>query len=282
MRKFAVFILSHGRAGNIPTLKTLKNGNYTGDIYILVDDEDKQQDEYKRLYGDKVIIFSKAEMESRIDTGDNFTDRRVILYARNKCFEVAEQLGLDYFLELDDDYNNISYRKLIDGQLTQRVKVKQLDRLFEDMCEFLDVTGASAVAFGQGGDFIGGKSSKLWSDQLSRKCMNSIFCKTSRPFKFQGRINEDVNAYTNLGRQGKLFFTVANVMINQKQTQANKGGMTDIYVDNGTYLKTFYSVMYSPSCVKISIMGDTHMRIHHKVLWNNCVPKILDEKYKKR
>lgn len=80
-----------------------------------------------------------------------------------------------------------------------------------------------------------------------------------------GRINEDVNTYTNLGRRGELFMTIGAVQLGQKQTQKNSGGMTELYLDSGTYVKSFYSVMYAPSCVKISLMGASHKRIHHQV-----------------
>lgn len=43
---FAVFILSHGRADNIKTIKTLKKQGYTGKIYIIIDDEDEQESLY--------------------------------------------------------------------------------------------------------------------------------------------------------------------------------------------------------------------------------------------
>lgn len=43
MRNFAVFILSHGRAGNVKTYQTLINQGYTGNIYIVIDDEDDMQ-----------------------------------------------------------------------------------------------------------------------------------------------------------------------------------------------------------------------------------------------
>ena len=97
-RKFAVFILSHGRADNIITLKALQKGNYTGKVYIIVDDEDEQLNEYKRLHGDKVVVFSKEKMDGTFDIGDNQNDRRVVVYARNKCHDIAKDLGLDYFL----------------------------------------------------------------------------------------------------------------------------------------------------------------------------------------
>ena len=50
---FAVFILSHGRAGTIKTLKMLKKGNYTGKTYIIIDNQDEQGEEYKKLYGEQ-------------------------------------------------------------------------------------------------------------------------------------------------------------------------------------------------------------------------------------
>ena len=49
----------------------------------------------------------------------------------------------------------------------------------------------------------------------------------------------------------------------------------------GTYLKSFFSVMYAPSCVRLQMLGSNHKRIHHKVLWENCCPKIISEKYRK-
>ena len=111
--------------------------------------------------------------------------------------------------------------------------------------------------------------------------MNSFFCKTDRRFEFIGSINEDVNAYVTLGQKGDLFFTVAEASLDQQDTQQNKGGLTDIYLDLGTYIKSFYSVVCSPSCVRVISMGCTHRRIHHKINWNNCCPKIIDKKYKR-
>jgi hypothetical protein len=76
---FAVFILSHGRANNVKTYKALQRSGSTGKIYILVDDEDKQLSQYKEIYGDKVIVFSKDEVATYTDAGDNFGKRNVIL-----------------------------------------------------------------------------------------------------------------------------------------------------------------------------------------------------------
>lgn len=277
---FAVFILTHGRPEKIVTLNSLKAGNYTGEYYIVIDNEDDKEDEYRRLYGDKVIQFDKLAISKTFDTADLSEDRRTIVYARNACFDIAKQIGVKYFLELDDDYTSFMYRYPDNGKLGYAA-AKNLDALFEAMIEFLDVSGALTVAFAQGGDFIGGINSGNFQKGLLRKAMNTFFCDVEKPFEFVGRINEDVNTYTLLGNKGKLLFTITNANITQVQTQANAGGMTDVYLDSGTFLKSFYSVIFSPQAVKISTMGDKHMRIHHKVNWNACTPKILNEKYKK-
>ena len=283
MRKdFAVFILSHGRASNVITIKTLRSIGYTGDIYIIIDNEDDQRAEYEMIDDVKdVIVFDKAKEMERTDTADNFKDHRLVVYARNKCHDIAKDLGLTYFLELDDDYTNFGIRYDDNGTLKRR-DIQNADKLFDDFIKFLDVSGALTVAFAQGGDYIGGVGSKVWNDRLARKAMNCFFCRTDRPFKFSGSTNEDVNAYITYGNKGYLMFTVADICMDQLQTQSNAGGLTDIYLDNGTYVKSFYSVIHQPQCAKISTMGNKFRRIHHKINWDRCTPKILSEKWKKK
>ena len=277
---FAIFILTHGRADHVITYNAVKKSGYTGKLYFLIDNEDSTADEYYSRYGDKVVMFDKKEIAKRIDAGDNRDERTAILYARNACFEVAKDLGLKYFLQLDDDFTDFMWR-YIEGRKLKHAYPTDLDAVFEAMCEFLEVSGAQTVAFAQGGDFIGGKENQATKKGLLRKAMNTFFCATDRPVRFKGRMNEDVTAYTLLASQGEIFFTVPQMMVNQVATQAGEGGMSEVYMDSGTYVKSFYSVMYCPSCVKVALMGDKHKRIHHRVNWAYAVPKILDESWKK-
>lgn len=278
---FAVFILSHGRADNIKTLRCLEKCGYTGDWYIIIDNEDKQSDEYYRIHGkDRVIMFDKLEAMKHTDMGDNFPERNVVVIARNVCHDIAERLGLEYFLVLDDDYKSFDIR-YIDGESLRACGIRNIDCVFDGMLDFLDESGALTVAFAQAGDYIGGAQSNTFQKGILRKAMNSFFCRTDRPFKFFGRINEDVNAYVKLGSEGKLFFTIMPIGLVQTETQQNAGGLTDAYLELGTYVKSFYSILYSPSCVKISAMGNKDYRLHHQINWNNAVPKILDEKWRK-
>ena len=278
--KFAVFILTHGRANNVITYATLKKQGYTGKIYLMVDDTDQQIEEYKKIYGKQVIVFNKQKAIDYTDSADNFTNRKTIIYARNWNFVIAKEMGLDYFLQLDDDYTNF-YNTLDNNgnYITQHRHLKSLDKICEVFVQFLIDSGADTVCMSQGGDFIGGAGSKVAKlgsqGKFARKAMNSFFLSTAKPFKFQGRINEDVNSYVGLGNLGKLFITVPRIRLEQKQTQTNAGGMTDVYLNSGTYIKSFYSVMYAPSCVKITKMGVSNMRLHHMVKWKYAVPEIV-------
>lgn len=275
------FILTHGRPNNVKTLQTLKRCGFTGKYYLIVDDEDSKKDDYLSKYGDKVILFNKTEIAKTFDEGDQGKDRRAVIYARNACFEIAEKLGIKYFIQLDDDYTNFSYR--FDPDLKYRHKsIKNLDKIFSIMLDYYKSIPAVTLAMAQSGDFIGGKSGGFGKEiRTKRKAMNSFICSTDRKFKFIGRVNEDVNTYVNLGSRGLIFLTINNVSLNQETTQKNSGGMSELYLDSGTYQKSFFTVMFAPSCVIITEMGSKYKRLHHQIDWGKAVPKILSESVKK-
>lgn len=282
-KNFAVFILTHGRPENIITYESLKKSGYTGKLYFIIDNEDKLQNEYINKYGvENVIIFDKQKYADESDECNNFDDHRCILMARNACFDIAKKIGIKYFIQLDDDYT--SFRFTADNNYNYRTDsktIKNINKTFDSFIDFYEKSNALSIAFSQGGDFIGGEGSSVWTKKLSRKCMNSFFCSVDRPFKFIGTMNDDVNTYTTLGSRGFLFFTLAWIRLEQKATQSQSGGISDMYKKYGTYIKSFTTVMNMPSSVKISKMGVSDLRIHHKINWNNTVPKIINENIKK-
>lgn len=263
------------------TLASLNRAGYTGPLYIVIDNEDKTADRYFELYGDKVIVFDKAQIAETFDEGDNTGDRRSVVYARNACFEIAKELGLTYFMQLDDDYVNFNYRTNADLQY-QFGYIRNLDQILEYLVAYYASIPALSIAIAQGGDYIGGKENPIDKSMGGRrKCMNTFICSTERPFKFIGRINEDVNTYTRLQNLGNLFLTFPLVATQQNNTQSSSGGMTELYLDSGTYIKSFYTVMFQPSSVKIALMHTEHERLHHLVQWSKTVPMIIREGHKK-
>ena len=134
-KDFAVFILTHGRPDNIITLNTLKKCGYTGKIFLVIDNEDKRANEYFERYGEKMVIqFDKKKYADETDEGNNFDERRTILMARNASFDIAKQVGVKYFVELDDDYSEFSYR--FKNKIGYSAFIKNIDKVFESFIEF--------------------------------------------------------------------------------------------------------------------------------------------------
>lgn len=281
-KDFAIFILTHGRADNVITLDTLKKCGYTGKVFLVIDNEDKRADEYFERYGRKMVIqFDKKKYADECDECNNFDERRTITMARNASFDIAKQVGVKYFMQLDDDYTKFEYR-FADKQNTKLLvrRVGDLNTVIKLHLAFYKKTTFKSIAFAQGGDFIGGVD----GDYLlaKRKCMNSFLCSTDRPFKFVGAMNEDVNTYTTLGSRGDLFLTVPLVSLTQKPTQQQAGGISDMYLKYGTYCKAFTTVMNMPSSVKVVMINTSNPRLHHKINWKNTVPKIISEELRKQ
>tara|TARA_R110000796_G_scaffold229663_5_gene347086 strand:+ start:644 stop:1519 length:876 start_codon:yes stop_codon:yes gene_type:complete len=286
MRKdFVAFILTYGRPNNCITVESLRKSGYTGDVVILVDDDDPSLPEYREVYGDQVHVMSKLDAAAITDTGDCAKHYRGTVYARNACFPIAKQLGYRYFVELDDDYGWFGYRYpgKRDGETEPKMhgwKILDIDAVWESLVDLLNDTGAHSVAMSQGGDHMGGTIDG-YQMKLMRKAMNSWVCDVKKPFTFVGRMNDDVSTYVSGNRVGRLFFTVKPLQLNQLQSQAMPGGFTDLYLDGGTYLKSFYSVMIAPSCVKVSTIGRNNHRMHHAINWNATAPKIINESHRK-
>ena len=291
-KPFCVFIISHGRPDKVVTLRTLKRCGYTGPLFIVCDNEDKTVDQYRKNHGaGMVLVFDKPHYASLVDSCDNFQNRRTTTHARNACFDLAKEREFEYFLVLDDDYTAFEHTFDRDGNGSDSLVMG-----FKSVCDAVFCFMEShirikSVCFMQGGEIIRGlhkldKVNRCAARRgiypfIKRKAMNSFFCKSSRRFWFFSRLNEDVNTYLSYGGKGDLFLTIPDIHLNQIQTQGNEGGMSDAYLVSGTYVKSFYSVMIAPSACRVDFNKDLH-RLHHKISWNNAVPKILDDTYKKK
>lgn len=283
-KKFAALILTHGRPDSVTTYRALRKGGYTGPIVLVVDDLDATREQYVERYGDQVVVFDKRAAMKATDTCDNFSDHRAIVFARNASFGIAKSLGYENFIQLDDDYTAFYYR--FDQRFRWGLRrIRNLDAVFGALVEFWRTSGIASIAMAQGGDYLGGeqrKFSKL-GVQLHRKCMNSFVCGVERPFKYIGRLNEDVSTYARLASTGLLLVTTNQLFLVQGLTQHTAGGMSEVYLDAGTYVKSFYSVMCQPSSVRVFALSGASgaKRLHHRVRWRHNSPLILHESLRK-
>lgn len=235
---------------------------------------------YYDKFGDHVIMFDKKAVADETDTGDLDNDRRVGVFARNKIQDLAEERGYKYHLQLDDDFSAIYYRHVVEDKLVAE-KCEDLDSVFYYLTRYIDKTNISWLSFALSSDYLGGVRSKRYMDGLIPKTMGSFLMRADDKVKFRMRMNDDITTTIDEASRGRIMYSVMYLQVGTPPTQHMKGGMTDIYQDNGTYRKSFYSVMCCPSFVKIAKQGITNFRIHHKISWNNCRPKVLGEEWKK-
>lgn len=261
--KYKIFIVSHGRPDRVYTYATLLDyGIDSNNIAIVVDDSDSDLNikDYKSKFAEVYIMQNN---KITLDTMDNIGDKKSVVYKRKFCYELAEKLGYRYFLVLDDDYTNF-YSMFKAGEFVSFGSGDKLKNKLNDIiCYYFSLLDLNknikAIAMGQSGDFYC-KSFPLFP----RKVMNSWFCDVQKKIEFKGRFNDDVNTYLINNKIGNICISSLFFALKQKDTQKNKGGMTEAYLNYGTYVKSFYSVICSPSSVVVEF--NKHVgRIHHKI-----------------
>lgn len=203
------------------------------------------------------------------------------VFARNFIIDEARRRGYKYHLQMDDDFYEIRFRYVKNNRLVSK-RCTQFDAVFQCMRDFLESTDTVWLSFGVFAQYMGGIKSRHFHDGLFRGCVCSFFIKTEAAPKFKGRMNDDIGTTSYYAHKGKLMFTVMPLNLNMEFTQTADGGLTDIYKDNGTYRKSFYSIILGPSYSIINDMGRVDKRLHHQISWNKCAPLILDERWKKR
>lgn len=207
---FAVFILSHERASNVKTLKTLKSSGYTGKIFIVIDNKDTMEEDYKRIYGkENVIVFSLEEWKNRTDTITNEKEYESPVYARNfiSCF--ANDNGYKYYMMLDDDVKSFNIRYVKNGKL-KSCKLRNADGYFLEIIKFMKTNKHICyVGTGNAGSYIGGAEGRFSKGIYIGDFSQSVLCR--KKVEFKGIFNEDENMGMTEGQIGNLCMVDLNV-----------------------------------------------------------------------
>jgi hypothetical protein len=199
---YCVLIVTHGRPEKVISYKTLRNCGYTGEIYLVVDNQDKTINLYKEKYGKQVIIFDKEKYIRLTDGGDNFEEKRSVIYARNACWDIAESLGFRYFIVIDDDYTEFRYKT--DGLFRYKDrKIISLDKIFVSLFDYYISIQAKSLSIAQNGDYIGGAENNLHTSLgRRRKAMNVWLLSTDRRFQYLSKLNDDLTTVVCLQNKG--------------------------------------------------------------------------------
>lgn len=273
---FAIFILTHGRARDQKTLDMLKGCGYSGKYYLIIDDLDDQGDDYKELYGDHVVVFDKMKIYEETDTASCEEYLKCILYARNFSEKFARELGLKYFMMLDDDIRALVFRYPEDGsQKTQHIE-SDIDELLEAFIEFAESGSIACVSFGTQVTYV--KGIKVF-DSLPRRCFQTFLRKVDIPIEWRSVMNEDYVTSFHDGKTGTLFLEVPKVQIYSVDVGENTNGMQETYERMNEYVRSFFAPMIVPSAFIVNI------KPHKTVIQSRGVqfaaPCIISSRWKK-
>lgn len=275
--KFCIFILSYGRADYIKTYEKIKEAGYTGEIYVIVDDSDEDLNKYKKKFKSELLIFNKEEYMKKVDYMNNNKEMKSVVYARNYCMDIARKMGYKYILQMDDDFTSFDYRYIIKDKIKSK-KIKNMDGIIKAFITFLKEDKISMLAFGNSSHFVGGAKNKDVMKGYKKNAFASMFLKTEDDINYIGLMNEDMNCNLEQVKNGKVVLSILRIKLNTPSSKTVEGGLTDIYIDEGKYIRDFYTFMYSPSNINIGIRKD---KIILTVRANNTYPKLIDENLKK-
>lgn len=247
MKRFAIFILTNGRPNHQYTLEFLRK-SFKGDVFLLCDNEDKTLKEYQKNYGEQVVVFDKKEWVSKSDPMDNFQSKNSVLYARNAVFEIAKDMGYEFFVMVDDDVTGLSFRYEKDGKLVGE-PVKDFNKVSSVILETMDNTGTDFFSFGMDKIYIGGSSNSQYKKKIIDKVYCFIFCRTEQQHFYKGIMNEDeINNILSMS-VGKLAKSLTAIQIQYKPIgRDNIGGNAETYNENGyySYIRNFYPIIAFP------------------------------------
>lgn len=274
--KFGIFILSHGRAGNVKTYHTLKKAGYTGDIYVVVDDEDSQKDKYKEEFGEYCLEFCKQEYMDKADTISTDGTRISALFARMAIMDFAKGMDYDYYCMLDDDIEKIVYRYPIKNSL-KGMDVVRADYMFDCIVNFMRCAKLKVLGLQLAEGLIGGLYGIYKNGLLNQVLAGSYIFSKDTDFRFFGSVNEDTVATLDYLSRGGLAWRLGCITIKTPERGSNGGGLSEDYAKKNWYYIDMHAVIVSPWCCKIDVNNENRQKIDMRF----ARPKILSEKYKR-
>lgn len=273
-----IYIISKGRP-QCRTARTLAKMDYPGEWFIVCGNNDDTLEEYRKAWGGHVLIFDWYEEVKHTDTLDNFgfeTKASGACPVRNATMKISKGRGELRHWQFDDDYND--FHRI--NETFSKMRRFNSGREFEDWLFNLAKLGYAArmrnVGFPPG----------------SETFVDNCFTFSGRVFNahnlpstddlfipWVGRMNDDLINAINCWRIGGYEMSIRAMNMTMPSTQSEGGGLSEMYIADGTVRKSAYPVLIAPGATKlIKKFG----RYHHHVDWSKLRPKLLHEKWRKK
>ena len=279
---YTLFILSYNRPRKQKTLQYLLKNRYEGSWYIVVGTDDKSIEEYKLLYGeDRIVVFDKFDYAKRIDTGDNFNLLASVVYARHASYEIAKDLGYEYFIQCDDDIDNFQARPVKEGELLS-VPIKDCSKMTDSLMElYQSEPRMITLGVGEEREYMGGVSNPALSRGYSFGAASFMLCSVGRGHYYNATFTEDGVHQVLSERCGKMIHSAVAYKLTTKDHQATGvDGMGETYASMGNgieYNEKIRMLMANPAGRRILRSGDKFRFLMER---NSARPLIVSEDLK--
>lgn len=281
-----VVILTHGRPKNQLTLKSLRRAGYTGDVVLLLDNEDKSIPEYVEClnsgeYGDKVeiVVFDKQAVIMQTDTAESRPFRQFAVFARNAAELLAKERGWDYFCACDDDIIKFRHR-YDDGEHIRSMIVTDFDSVLKEHLKLLEFAGVATMSFGITSSFMLGQTMDLTSSRF-RICFNFYLRNTEYTVDWSLNMWEDVITSVLCNMRGQVWLQSPYIQMDMMPISAsNSGGNSDVYKVTSKFRQEFYTIVACPSvfALKYRTASGNIVPMTH---YDNVCGKIISNKYRR-
>lgn len=277
---YAVFILSHKRSDRVETYSTLRNSGYTGKIYIVIDDEDMQQEQYKERFNNDVLVFNKEMWINSTDTVTNDKKKSSPVYARNFIEHIAGELKYDAYIVMDDDIINLRFRYIENYVAKSQALKSNLDEVLDAYMNYLVSANIATLSFATVMVYAGGVHD---DKDMVRLASHRYTCQIHMrnlafPVDWISLANNDSISANNTAKIGYLWWALPFIVYDSPKMNTLPGGMKSVYDSVSEFKRAFMSTVVSPSVCRVGCSKD---RLAIKRDLKAAYPVIISGRYKK-
>lgn len=276
-----IYIITHGRPHNQRTYELLRKSGYTGDITLVVDDEDKTIiDLYKAMEHDKKVevgVFKKAESIAETDTGLTKPYRNFAVFARNAIEDSAKE---DLFWVFDDDLTSFRLRYVDGESLKSQVINHDLDAIFKLIEDYVARNPIATLGFGTANNYMSGVKSIAKESSKYRMCYNGYLRNRKYPVAWSLNMCEDRITSILQNKVGNIWMQLLCLQIDTMPLGGIvDGGNSDVYRNMDKFHQVFFPVMTSPDCNYTKVLKDKWFTMYDE---KAMCPKIISSVFKER
>lgn len=276
MEYIPLFIPSYHRPNNLKTaIYFLKNGYPAKSIWVVIDSEADDREEYEDWcgkHGVNLRVFDMEEGRRRYDFVHRPpVSRRSVGLSRNMIYDIAAQEGIDFFCIQDDDTNGFEIRPF--GKYGRIATMNEVLEVFSMVKEFMQRRRIGCFALSQTGDMFQKIDTKL----LRRKVMNCTFYDLRFIYRGErGTMDPDTSLFCGIYNEGYFSGSPASgLVLKQTPSATAKGGLTELYNECRLLMKSLVVPIQFPSAVYAERQVKNGGRLHHHITYKYIGPCIL-------